>query len=467
MGKPYHHSPSSVDSGYAWVVLASCFVLRALVDAFWTSLGILFLKWQTHFDVSVSNTAWIGSIFMLILLSSAPISSALGHRLTYRVTVIGAGIVIFSCLCAISLTNQFWQIYMFIPILSFAFGIAGQTGTAYFIVFFDKRLALANGLNSAASAVGILMFPPLMEILISYYGWRGALQITSAIMSNICVCGALLRNPPKVKRLRTNSSKSKLVKERIPDEVDSSELDTSCCNSFFKDIARSFDLSLFRKLTFVFQGIGNGILYGGNNTAILYLVPYAVSVGIANMEASYLMFAFGISGLAIRLCPVGWIVDKKFISASTLGGIAFLMCGLNIVITSFVRTFSGLVIVAVVYGVTVGVAAFLRVVVVTYAAGSKAKAPGAIGWMLLGEGVGSLACILLMGFLHDISGNYRAPLIVSGVCVMCLGINMLLYPLQVRCQHWIDTARSRQAILDIDSTQNFARLVVTGKETSV
>ncbi|XP_072036428.1 monocarboxylate transporter 12-like [Amphiura filiformis] len=457
MGKLYHHSPSSVDSGYAWVVLASCFVLRALVDAFWTSLGILFLKWQTHFDVSVSNTAWIGSVFMLILYSSAPISSALAHRLTYRVNVIGAGIVIFSCLFAISKTDQFWQIYIFMPILSFGFGIACQTGCSYFAVFFDKRLALANGLNSVASAVGILSLPPLMEILISYYGWRGALQITSAIMSNICVCGALLRNPPKVKKLRTISSKSN----------DTAELDTSCCNSFFKDIAKSFDLSLFRKLAFVFQGIVTGVLYGGNNTAILYLVPYAVSVGIANMEASYLMFIFGISGLAIRLCPVGWIVDKKFISASTLGGIAFLMCGLNIVITSFTRTFSGLVIVAVVYGVTLGVAAFLRMVMVTYAAGSNEKAPGAIGWMFLGEGVGTLTCILLMGFLHDISGNYRAPLIVSGVCVMCLGINMLLYPLQVRCQHWIDTARSRQTILDTDSTQNFARLVVMGKQTTI
>ncbi len=72
MGRPaYHHSDSSsVDRGYAWVVLASCFVLRLLVDSFWSSLGILFLKWQAHFDVSVSSTAWIGSSFMLILCST-------------------------------------------------------------------------------------------------------------------------------------------------------------------------------------------------------------------------------------------------------------------------------------------------------------------------------------------------------------------------------------------------------------
>ena len=58
----------SVDRGYAWVVLASCFVMRTFADGFWSCLGILFLRWQTDFDVSATSTAWVGSIFMLILL---------------------------------------------------------------------------------------------------------------------------------------------------------------------------------------------------------------------------------------------------------------------------------------------------------------------------------------------------------------------------------------------------------------
>ena len=66
-------SPSAshdVDRGYAWVVLASCFVMRMFVDSIFATLGVLFLKWQYHFDVSASSTAWIGSIFSFILLTS-------------------------------------------------------------------------------------------------------------------------------------------------------------------------------------------------------------------------------------------------------------------------------------------------------------------------------------------------------------------------------------------------------------
>ena len=49
--------------------------------------------------------------------SSAPVSSALSHRFTDRVVVIGAGIVTFSCLLAISQVSSFWHICALFPVL--------------------------------------------------------------------------------------------------------------------------------------------------------------------------------------------------------------------------------------------------------------------------------------------------------------------------------------------------------------
>ena len=59
----------SVDQGYAWVILASCSFLGLLVGGFWTSFGVIFVKWELYFDVSPAETSIIGSIFMLTLLS--------------------------------------------------------------------------------------------------------------------------------------------------------------------------------------------------------------------------------------------------------------------------------------------------------------------------------------------------------------------------------------------------------------
>ena len=57
------------DHGYAWIVLGSCFILRMLIDGFWSSLGILMLQLESHFDVSASKTAMIGSCIMMMILS--------------------------------------------------------------------------------------------------------------------------------------------------------------------------------------------------------------------------------------------------------------------------------------------------------------------------------------------------------------------------------------------------------------
>ena len=272
-------------------------------------------------------------------------------------------------------------------------------------MFFDKKLALANGLNSAATALGFLSLSPVMELMITSYGWRGALQITSAILANICVCASLLRNPPqltsKTKLECKDTSSTSLQLYKADDEKKQ-----HCFNDFLKDIARSFDLSLFKNKRFVCQGMGNGILYGAINTAIIYLIPYAVSVRIPGLDASYLMFSFGISGLVTRFCPVGWVVDKKFISAPTLCGIAFLLCGLNIIVISFVTSYNVLLVLSVVFGVTLGIACTVRFVVVTYAAGGQEKGPGAIAWVLLYEGIGTFSCILAMGKFYIARGEY-------------------------------------------------------------
>ena len=55
------------DDGYAWIVLGATSLMRGLVDGFWATLGIMMLQWQEHFDISTSQTAWIGSLFFMLI----------------------------------------------------------------------------------------------------------------------------------------------------------------------------------------------------------------------------------------------------------------------------------------------------------------------------------------------------------------------------------------------------------------
>ena len=61
---------TSVDKGYSWLVLATCFTMRVLTEGFWSSLGILLVEWQTYFEASAGDVAIIGSMTLMVILLS-------------------------------------------------------------------------------------------------------------------------------------------------------------------------------------------------------------------------------------------------------------------------------------------------------------------------------------------------------------------------------------------------------------
>lgn len=52
---------------------------------------------------------------------------------------------------------------------------------------------MAYGIAMSGSGIGTFVLAPAVQELIDLYSWRGALLVLSAIVANLCVCGALLR----------------------------------------------------------------------------------------------------------------------------------------------------------------------------------------------------------------------------------------------------------------------------------
>ena len=57
--------------------------------------------------------------------------------------------------------------------------------------YFDKYKAFANGLVMASYSLGHFMWPPLVNELFKFYGWRGIFLIMAGFQLNVCVLGAL------------------------------------------------------------------------------------------------------------------------------------------------------------------------------------------------------------------------------------------------------------------------------------
>lgn len=64
-------------------------------------------------------------------------------------------------------------------------------------IHFHDRYTIANGIAFVGPGVGVFVFPPLLQLLIDVYGWRGSLLIQGGIAFHILI-GAVLFRPAKV-----------------------------------------------------------------------------------------------------------------------------------------------------------------------------------------------------------------------------------------------------------------------------
>ena len=62
--------------------------------------------------------------------------------------------------------------------------------------YYRKRKQLANGLVMSGSAIGVVIFPPVIEWLLNIYGLQGTFMILGGIALHTIVIGALI--PPLV-----------------------------------------------------------------------------------------------------------------------------------------------------------------------------------------------------------------------------------------------------------------------------
>ena len=62
--------------------------------------------------------------------------------------------------------------------------------------YFDKRRALAAGIACSGFCFGSMLLPPIMDLILQLYGWRGTLIMFSGVTLQAIVAAALFREPP-------------------------------------------------------------------------------------------------------------------------------------------------------------------------------------------------------------------------------------------------------------------------------
>lgn len=184
------------DGGWGWVVVLASLIISMVADGISFSFGLLYIEFLEHFGETKSKTAWIGSLFMAVPLLSGPIGSALVDRYGCRTMTIIGGIVSGLGFTISAFVNSIELMYTtFGVIAGLGLGLCYVTAVVSIAYWFDKKRALAIGLGACGTGIGTFVYAPMTQYFIEEYGWRGTVLLLAGTFFNMCVCGAVMRDP--------------------------------------------------------------------------------------------------------------------------------------------------------------------------------------------------------------------------------------------------------------------------------
>lgn len=188
--------PQIPDGGWGWVVVAASFLIATVADGLAFSYGLINDELVVHFNATAAETSLIGSLFISVPLIAGPIMSALVDRYGCRkMTIVGA-IASTVGFVAAAFSNSLEVLYVTYGLMAgLGMGLLYVTAVVCIAYWFDKRRNLAVGLGSCGVGFGTFFYAPFSQYLLREFGWRGTLLLLSGTVLNVCVCGAVMRDP--------------------------------------------------------------------------------------------------------------------------------------------------------------------------------------------------------------------------------------------------------------------------------
>lgn len=184
----------------ARIIVCATFVSLVVIYGIWYSYSVLLVALVRHFGWSRSLTSGAFSVFVLIHGGLGPVVGWMARRFgSSRLFLLG-GLLMGIGLALMAETRTWWHFYLaFSGITAVGVSLAGWVPAVVLIqAWFPDRFATTMGIASAGIGVGILGFNPLVQFLISTWGWQWAVRVEAVLAIGWLIPAGLwlIRDPP-------------------------------------------------------------------------------------------------------------------------------------------------------------------------------------------------------------------------------------------------------------------------------
>lgn len=385
---------------YGYVILTLCFVNMFLMRGVLSSFAVFYVALLGVFGWSHATAASIASVNALVYALSSPLAGMAFDRLGPRILMPLAGSLICIGLFFSGRSSTLWEFYLYYGLLV-GLGLGGLgfvANTALISSWFHHRRGTALGLAIMGAGFGVLVVVPLIQILISRFGWQSAFALSAGIiLCTIVPLNALLqRRRPEDMGLLPDGARTQPPESR-QDPGDPGK--TIVVHEWTLRASIS---------SFPFWAITAGHLVLGTGVSLMYthVVAHLVALGLDKLSAA---FVFGLMGLARIPGTLLWGFLSDRLGRDKAYGFA----------TLIVLTGIGLFI-AIVAGSSLWL---IYTAALLYGLGHSAGSPtyGAtiadifggrkfgtiIGFLEISFGAGMAFGPWFGGFVYDVTGSYR------------------------------------------------------------
>ena len=398
--------PAELDGGYGWWVVLGAWLTFFWVFGLFYSFGVLFSSFLDEFGESRGTTSLLQGVAMATMNSTGWLGGALVDRFGNRnvcacAAVICSGSILVASFC----TSIVPMLLSYSVAAGFGNMLAFIAASSLVPAWFSTRRSYAQGIAFTGSGISNAILPPILQAMITAWGWRWALRACAAsILCFLLTAAALFKPPPAAVASGGAGGGAATPKKFVV-----------CDGQLVRD-----PVMLSTLLCIAVAALG-------------FFAPFAHIVKYAGEEAggsltqaqgSILLLVMGISNTISR--PVsGKIADRHgalhtFAVSAITGGLA--TCALP-----FLKGMPALCGYAVVYGFFGGgfVALFMPLNVELFGVPRIARASGLTQ---MGFGIGATFSAPTAGWMYDAQQDYKPAFLLTGGLFLLGGVLLEVLP---------------------------------------
>lgn len=186
---------------YGWIIVAVALLSMAFWFGFRSMFSVFLVALVEQFGWGRAAVSGVQSLAMVSYIVAAPLAGTLVDRLGPRCAIL-PGIILLAVGLALCATLQrLLQFYIF-------FGLMGGVGVAFISLavytaiiphWFEKKRGTASGIAASGMGLGVMIFAPLSQGVISRWGWQMGF-LSMAVLTAVVLLplnGLLLRHKPE------------------------------------------------------------------------------------------------------------------------------------------------------------------------------------------------------------------------------------------------------------------------------